>query len=261
MVTAMVNGGQTSWVVDTGATVSVVKPGIIKGQMCDTMVKATGVTGDKLDVKGTQEIELRFANGDTYRHQFVVCPIEINHDGILGLDFMVHNRVNIDVLKRELLTHTGRIGLTDNPSCIAEVRSVEHGLIIRKDSLTSQKIGNRSDSPHIMHAEEESSLCLRTTPKFEEIESTCYPVYCAHALKIPPRSETVFLVNVSDRFTTERKSSLKNKIETTVIFEPDELGSNGVYFARVLNSVKGTDFKNKSVQLPVKVRKRKQSEA
>ena len=70
---------------------------------------------------------------------------------------------------------------------------------------------------------------------------------------IPPRSETVFLVNVSDRFTTERKSSLKNKIETTVIFEPDELGSNGVYFARVLNSVKGTDFKNKSVQLPVKV--------
>ena len=218
--------------------------------MCDTVVKATGVTGDELDVKGTLEIELRFANGDSCRHQFVVCPIEIQHDGILGLDFMVQSRVNIDVLKRELLTHTGRIGLTDNPSCIAVVWSVEHGLITRKDSLTS---GNRSDSPHIMHAEEESSLCLRTTSNLEDIENTCYPVYCAHALKIPPRSETVFLVNVSDRFTSKRKISLKNKIETTVLFEPDELGSNGVYFARVLNSVKGTDFENKSVQLPVKV--------
>ena len=104
---------------------SVLKPGVVKGQMCDTVVKATRVTGDELDVKGTLEIELRFANGDSYRHKFVVCPIEIQHDGILGLDFMVQNRVNLDVLRRELLTHTGRIDLTDNPSCIAEVRSVE----------------------------------------------------------------------------------------------------------------------------------------
>ena len=75
MVTAMVNGGQTSWVIDTGATVSVVKPGVVKRQMCDTVVKATEVRGDELDIKGTLEIELRFANGDSDRHQFVVCPI------------------------------------------------------------------------------------------------------------------------------------------------------------------------------------------
>jgi hypothetical protein len=75
--------------VDTGATISVVRPEVSDKTVeeCATLVK--GVTGHNLNVIGSQNLTLEFENGLELNHSFSVCPLEMGDiTGILGLDFL-----------------------------------------------------------------------------------------------------------------------------------------------------------------------------
>jgi hypothetical protein len=52
--------------VDTGAMVSLIQPGVNKAQLHSCDVKARGVTGTQLQVLGEQEIECVIRNQDGY---------------------------------------------------------------------------------------------------------------------------------------------------------------------------------------------------
>jgi len=89
-MTLEIGGEECEFMVDTGAMVSLIQPGIRKAcvQPCD--VQARGVTGTKLDLL-EQEVKfnLRSSNGDiTFVCTFVVSPLKRCSSGILGMDFL-----------------------------------------------------------------------------------------------------------------------------------------------------------------------------
>jgi hypothetical protein len=86
--------------VDTGAMVSLIPPGISRAheQSCDAM--ARGITGTKLEILGEQEIEFVIKNQDYYlifKHTFFVIPLKRCSSGILGMDFLQQVRAEISL--------------------------------------------------------------------------------------------------------------------------------------------------------------------
>jgi hypothetical protein len=78
------------FMVDTGAMVSLIQPGISKAQVQPCDVQARGVTGTKLDILGEQNLEFNVRSNDgniTFVHTFVVSPFNRCSSGILGIDF------------------------------------------------------------------------------------------------------------------------------------------------------------------------------
>jgi hypothetical protein len=79
------------FVVNTGATVSLIKPTVSKAQLRKSQMQARGVSGTKLEILGVQNVKfiMRSPLGSmTFMHSFVVCPLDICSAGILGLDFL-----------------------------------------------------------------------------------------------------------------------------------------------------------------------------
>ena len=66
-----IGGEECSLMVDTGAMVSLIKPGISRAQLQSCDVKARGVTDTELEVLGEQEIEFGIKGQGcylTFRH-------------------------------------------------------------------------------------------------------------------------------------------------------------------------------------------------
>ena len=80
-----------SFMVDTGAMVSLIQPGISIAQVQPCDVQARGVTGTQLEVIGEQKVAFIMRNEDYYMafvHTFVVSPLKRCSSGILGMDFL-----------------------------------------------------------------------------------------------------------------------------------------------------------------------------
>jgi hypothetical protein len=73
----LLDGKIHDFVVNTGATVSLVKPFVSKSQYRKCVVQARGVSGTNLEILGLQDIEFRITNEEsrmTSVHAIVVCP-------------------------------------------------------------------------------------------------------------------------------------------------------------------------------------------
>jgi hypothetical protein len=53
------------------------------------------VTGDELEITGVQEIEF-CCNNHNYYHQFYVCSLPKDADGIIGMDFLSMVNAKLD---------------------------------------------------------------------------------------------------------------------------------------------------------------------
>ena len=79
------------FMVDTGAMVSLIQPGISKAQVQPCEVQASCVTGTQLDLIGEQKVKFKLRNKHgsmTFVHRFVVSPSRRCRSGILGMDFL-----------------------------------------------------------------------------------------------------------------------------------------------------------------------------
>ena len=113
LLTLEIEGEEFSFMVDTGAMVSLIQPGISKAQLrlCD--VQARGITGTELDILGEQEIEFKLYGKEghmNFVHTFVVSPLKRCSSGILGMDFL--QRVGAGI---SLTTQSLRIGQMSFP--------------------------------------------------------------------------------------------------------------------------------------------------
>lgn len=59
------------FLVDTGAVVSLIQPGVSSVQLCQTDVYAKGVTGDALELMGSQVVQVRL-DSLAIDHEFIV---------------------------------------------------------------------------------------------------------------------------------------------------------------------------------------------
>jgi predicted aspartyl protease len=91
VLTVNIGGEEFDFMVDTGAMVSVVQPGVSKARVQPCDIRARGVTGTQLEILGEQEIEITLRNDgyclSTVR-TFLVGPLVRCSSGILGMDFL-----------------------------------------------------------------------------------------------------------------------------------------------------------------------------
>ena len=105
VLTLEIEGEVFSFMVDTGAMVSLIQPGISKAQVQPCDVQARGITGTQLEVLGEQQVEFTVRNQDyyvTFVHTFIVSPLERCSSGILGMDFLQQVGAEISLTARLL---------------------------------------------------------------------------------------------------------------------------------------------------------------
>ena len=66
-----------------------------------TNLSPYGVTGNELEVEGMQEVKFRLNNCE-FHHQFCVCSLPTEADGILGMDFLSKRDAELNLEKLEL---------------------------------------------------------------------------------------------------------------------------------------------------------------
>jgi hypothetical protein len=73
--------------IDSGASVSVMKPGIVASEIRTTQIIARGITGNRLKIMGTQEVTFTVGK-KTFNHEFLIAALDTEYSGILGVDVL-----------------------------------------------------------------------------------------------------------------------------------------------------------------------------
>jgi hypothetical protein len=196
-----------AFMVDTGAMVSLIQPGISKAQVQPCDIKARGVTGTQLEILGEQEVEFVISTRDfslTFIHTFVVSPLTRCSSGILGMDFL--QRVGAEI---SLTTQSLNIGRYSFP-----LKSREQG-----DSTVQRLINAELGGPPNLGSEEENGEPV-------DWEGT---VELAETVTVPPLSVRIARCRVVRR---ENSTVIKVPRNQEVLVDPE--GLPGVYLARLV---------------------------
>ena len=208
VLTIEIGGEEFLFMVDTGAMVSLIQPGISRAQMQPCDVQARGVTCTQLDILGEQEVKFILRNSDNYMefvHTFVVSPLKRCSSGILGMDFL--QRVGAE------------ISLTSRSLCIGHCSF----------PLRGQELGV-SEVRRLANAGQTRSLCPGQEEKEDESvgdwEGT---VELAEAVTVPPLSVRTARCRVVRR---DDSAVVKVPRQKAVFVDPE--GLPGIYMARVV---------------------------
>jgi len=82
--------------VDSGASLSAMKPGISSSELQHTQTAAKGITGNKLKTTETQFITFRVGS-KTFNHEFLIAPLDVEYSGILGVDILKRMEAKVDL--------------------------------------------------------------------------------------------------------------------------------------------------------------------
>lgn len=189
------------FLIDTGSSISLIKEGISRRAIKKTYVRARGVTGRNLLVKGEQNVKITI--GDvTVLYNFVVVPHDDKffnmYDGILGLDLLEYLGAVINLPLRHLR-------LNDS-----EIVSFDSG-------VTGTFSGCGSDQPTTR--EEGNCVEINRVWRVENVSEQY----------LPPLSEVLVNGHLTDRGDIP--------VPREVLVEPRELDIQGMRVARVLSTV------------------------
>ena len=104
--------------VDSGASLSVMRPKVSNAELHPTQTAAKGITGNKLKITGNQVITFRVGS-KTFEHEFLIAPLEVEYSGILGVDILKRMEARVD-----LRTNTLVLGRTSHRVSGQEVERV-----------------------------------------------------------------------------------------------------------------------------------------
>ena len=106
-----VEGQPHLFLIDSGASVSLVKPGISRAEVFSTNMAARGITGTKLKSLGSQEIKFILGKRE-YVHEFLVTPLDVEYSGVFGLDLLRLMEAKVDLCSSGLIIGRRRYDLT-----------------------------------------------------------------------------------------------------------------------------------------------------
>jgi hypothetical protein len=87
-------GTQRQFVLDKGSGISLIQPGVYPNEIKPTNLSRFGVTGKELEIKGVQDV-LFYLGRKLFSHQFSVCSLPTEADGILGVDFLAGKKADL----------------------------------------------------------------------------------------------------------------------------------------------------------------------
>lgn len=99
------------FLIDSGANLSLVKPGVSHAEVLHTNMAARGITGTKLKSIGTHIMELRLGDR-VYRHEFLVTPLDVEFSGVFGMDLLRLMEAKLDLCSSGLIIGLRRYELT-----------------------------------------------------------------------------------------------------------------------------------------------------
>jgi len=223
LLTLEIEGEEFSFMVDTGAMVSLIQPGISKAQLrlCD--VQARGITGTELDILGEQDIEFKlYGKGEHLKfvHTFVVSPLKCCSSGILGMDFLQWVGAGIS-----LTTQSLRIGQMSFPlkSQGQEIPETWYLINTERKGSVNQDSEEWKDEPD------------------EDWEGT---VELAGAVTVPPLSARIDRCRVVRRDDSMVNIVDKVPRQQVVLIEPE--GLPGILMARIVATLSNCDASNAS---------------
>jgi len=78
LLEVQVEGEPHQFLIDSGANLSLVKPGVSQAVIKPTDLAARGITGTKLKSLGTQLIEIELSRR-VYAHEFLMTPLDVEY--------------------------------------------------------------------------------------------------------------------------------------------------------------------------------------
>jgi hypothetical protein len=229
VLTLEIEGGEFLFMVDTGAMVSLIQPGISEAQVQPCDVQARGVTGTQLDIAGEQTVTFGLRGNSeymTFTHTFVVSPLRRRSSGILGMDFLQ------------------RVG--------AEISLTAHSLFIghRSFPLKSQGQGAPETRRLITDGQTEPLDRDREERGVELVGDWEGTVELAGAVTVPPLS-----VRIARCRVVRRNCEAVIKVPRNEAVPVDPEGPPGIYMARILATLETLSSANASGLAPPVVRK------
>jgi len=106
-----VEGVIHQFLIDSWASVSLIKPGVSQAEIAPTNLAAIGITGAKLKSLGTQEVEVQLGNR-TYTHELLVTPLGVDCSGVFGLDLLRRMEAKVDLCSGGLIMRRRRYDLS-----------------------------------------------------------------------------------------------------------------------------------------------------
>ena len=95
------------FIVDTGSSISLIQQGVCSSKVRPTDLIPFGVTGKEREMRGTQDVKF-WLNNREFSHQFCVCSLPTDADGIIAMDFLSERNAseNLKSLELRLSKHT-----------------------------------------------------------------------------------------------------------------------------------------------------------
>jgi hypothetical protein len=210
-VTVFIEGAQRDLILDTGSNISILQPEVSRSDVRCTSIKPYGVTGETLEIRGQQAVSFKLDRHE-FKHQFYVCSLPTNADGLIGLDFMTKTGVNLDIGKGNI----SLTGVVKEPKLVSSSPSRQAALTI----FTPEKEGH-SSSPRKQVEKEEDGKVNGSTSSWliKSIEDTV----------IEPRCRQIVLGKLDANKGENRPS--------VVCVEPAMVPIHGIHPARVLTRV------------------------
>jgi hypothetical protein len=95
------DGVQRPFIIDTGAAVCLIEPGISDAETTATDIGIVGITGDILRLQGEQIIDFTLG-GKVLHHRFGVSAVPAAAEGLLGTDFLAAHEARVDFANGKL---------------------------------------------------------------------------------------------------------------------------------------------------------------
>jgi len=88
--------------VDTGSNISLIQPGVCSSEVRATSISRFGVTCDKLEMKGVQDVQVNLSDRN-YLYKFLFFLYSNRRDGNIGMDFFFRKlNTKLELEKEEL---------------------------------------------------------------------------------------------------------------------------------------------------------------
>lgn len=184
-VTLEISGAKRRLLVDTGAGISILSAPVRDVPLRRTDIQAQGVTGQPLRILGTQECLVRCGTGSV-KVKFLVAPMKIQFDGILGLRALAKIGWNIDTRRGTVYVPGPVVG---GEEVVPVVQSDKGTEVCERESSSDVTLKPETglDGARLNCAVGVSS----ETRGVLRAEGPCKDVRCVARVQIGPREEQV----------------------------------------------------------------------
>ena len=201
-----VEGVIHQFLIDSWASVSLIKPGVSQAEIAPTNLAAIGITGAKLKSLGTQEVEVQLGNR-TYTHELLVTPLGVDCSGVFGLDLLRRMEAKVDLCSGGLIMRRRRYDLS-GLECqdrglpqVSVIKPVAENEWDGEDLITPTGSTLNVSATGQQGAGRLASLNCRELnpdcPRDRKHSHNTFSIVCAQMVAIPPKSSAVVMGRLS----------------------------------------------------------------